>query len=152
MANADMHQRLRAFAVEFNGALGAVPLDRVIRNHMPLFTEARSQGFTWGQIAHALFDAGVKRQDGRPFSADHLRGAVSRQARSGKTDAEKSAARRDGGKHSEPKQTAPIDDRLTSKPIDQAIPSPGSTPERSASPQRTTILERLRRTTKLRGA
>jgi hypothetical protein len=77
--NSNLQRRLKAFAENFQGPLGPIPLDRAVRRHRGLFEEFRDEGFTWSQIARALAAAGIRRADGSSFSADRLRGAVSRQ-------------------------------------------------------------------------
>ena len=71
--------RLADFADRLKGPLGAIPLDRVIRNDLELFSALRESGATWPQIAHALAAVGARRPNGDVISADHLRSAVSRQ-------------------------------------------------------------------------
>lgn len=77
--NSNLQRRLKALADNFKGPLGPIPLDRAVRRHRGLFEEFRDEGFTWSQIARALAAAGIRRADGSSFSADRLRGAVSRQ-------------------------------------------------------------------------
>ena len=77
--NSNLQRRLKALADNFKGPLGPIPLDRAVRRHRGLFEEFRDEGFTWSQIARALAAAGIRRADGGSFSADRLRGAVSRQ-------------------------------------------------------------------------
>ena len=77
--NSDLRRRLKALADDMKGPLGTIPLDRALRRHLDLFEELRREGATWPQISQALAAAGVRRGDGRIVSADHLRGAVSRQ-------------------------------------------------------------------------
>jgi hypothetical protein len=52
--NASLQRRLKAFAENFKGPLGPIPLDRAVRRHRGLFAEFRDEGFTWSQIARAL--------------------------------------------------------------------------------------------------
>lgn len=77
--NSDLRRRLKAIADDLEGPLGRVPLDRALRKHIDLLEELRCEGCSWPQIARALAAVGVKRADGETISADHLRGAVSRQ-------------------------------------------------------------------------
>ena len=77
--NSNLQRRLKALVDNFKGPLGPIPLDRAVRRHRGLFEEFRDEGFTWSQIARALAAAGIRRADGSSFSADRLRGAVSRQ-------------------------------------------------------------------------
>jgi hypothetical protein len=88
--NSNLQRRLKAFADSFKGPLGPIPLDRAVRRHCGLFEEFRDEGFTWSQIARALAAAGIRRADGSSFSADRLRGAISRQM---KVNASASAGR-----------------------------------------------------------
>lgn len=77
--NSDVRRRLKALADDLEGPLGRIPLDRALRGHVGLFADLRREGCTWSQLARALAAVGVRRADGRTVSADHLRGAVSRQ-------------------------------------------------------------------------
>jgi hypothetical protein len=81
--NSDVRRRLKALADDLEGPLGRIPLDRVLRGHVDLFAELRREGCTWSQLARALAAVGVRRADGGGVSADHLRGAVSRQMKGG---------------------------------------------------------------------
>jgi hypothetical protein len=77
--NSDVRRRLKALADDLEGPLGRIPFDRALRGHIDLFGELRRQGCSWSQLAQALAAVGVRRADGETISADHLRGAVSRQ-------------------------------------------------------------------------
>ena len=77
--NSDVRRRLKALAEDLERPLGRIPLDRALRRHVGLFAELRREGCTWSQLARALAAVGVRRADGGTVSADHLRGAVSRQ-------------------------------------------------------------------------
>src|SRR5712664_3416975 len=79
--NSDVRRRLKALADDLEGPLGRIPFDRALRRHIDLFDELRREGCTWSQLARALAAVGVRRADGGTISADHLRGAVSRQMR-----------------------------------------------------------------------
>lgn len=81
--NSDVRRRLKALADDLEGPLGRIPLDRALRGHVGLFAELRREGCTWSQLARALAAVGVRRADGGTVSADHLRGAVSRQMKGG---------------------------------------------------------------------
>ncbi len=77
--NSDVRLRLKALADDLEGPLGRIPFDRALRGHIGLFEELRREGCSWSQLARALAAVGVRRPDGGTISADHLRGAVSRQ-------------------------------------------------------------------------
>jgi len=77
--NSDVRRRLKALADDLEGPLGRIPFDRALRGHIDLFEELRREGCSWSQLARALAAVGVRSADGRTISADHLRGAVSRQ-------------------------------------------------------------------------
>jgi len=77
--NSDLRRRLKALADDLEGPLGRIPFDRALRGHIDLFEELRRKGCSWSQLARALAAVGVRRPDGGTISADHLRGAVSRQ-------------------------------------------------------------------------
>ena len=79
--NSDVRRLLKALADDLEGPLGRIPLDRALRGHVGLFAELRRKGCTWSQLARALAAVGVRRADGGTVSADHLRGAVSRQTK-----------------------------------------------------------------------
>ena len=85
--NSDVRRRLKALADDLEGPLGRIPLDRALRGHVGLFAELRREGCTWSQLARALAAVGVRRADGGTVSADHLRGAVSRQMKGGSASA-----------------------------------------------------------------
>ena len=77
--NSDVRRRLKALADDLEGPLGRIPFDRALRGHIDVFEELRREGCSWSQLARALAAVGVRSADGRTISADHLRGAVSRQ-------------------------------------------------------------------------
>ena len=77
--NSDVRRRLRALADDLEGPLGRIPFDRALRGHIDVFEELRREGCSWSQLARALAAVGVRRADGGMVSADHLRGAISRQ-------------------------------------------------------------------------
>jgi hypothetical protein len=79
--NSDVRRRLKALADDLEGPLGRIPFDRALREHIGVFEKLRREGCTWSQLARALAAVGVRRADGEIISADHLRGAVSRQIR-----------------------------------------------------------------------
>ncbi|MFO1108415.1 MAG: hypothetical protein U1E61_04470 [Bradyrhizobium sp.] len=79
--NSDVRRRLKALADDLEGPLGRIPFDRALRRHINLFEELRREGCSWSQLARALAAVGVRRADGETISADHLRGAVSRQVK-----------------------------------------------------------------------
>jgi len=85
--NSDVRRRLKALADDLEGPLGRIPLDRALRGHVGLFADLRREGCTWSQLARALAAVGVRRADGGTVSADHLRGAVSRQMKGGSASA-----------------------------------------------------------------
>ena len=50
-----------------------VPFDRALKRHLEGLTALRSRGLTWSSLANILRRGGVKRPDGEPYSADHIR-------------------------------------------------------------------------------
>lgn len=55
-----------------------VPLERVVRQHRNAIADFRSRGLTWRALANLLKSAGAVKEDGRPYSSDHLRVAFDR--------------------------------------------------------------------------
>jgi len=157
--NPNLQRRLKAHADNFKGPLGPIPLDRAVRRHRDLFEEFRDEGFTWSQIARALAAAGIRRADGSSFSADRLRGAVSRQM---KVKASASTGR--FAENTTPLRTAVRAEQTSSKSrtAKTAQPEPGSReathvkPSGAQRPDRPTVVARsiqdkLARVAKLRG-
>jgi hypothetical protein len=91
--NSDLRRRMKAVADDLEGPLGRIPFDRALRGHIDLFEELRREGCSWSQLTQALAAVGVRRADGGTISADHLRGAVSRQMRARSHVSSGSAAR-----------------------------------------------------------
>ncbi|MHA6732221.1 hypothetical protein [Devosia sp. A369] len=50
-----------------------VPFERVLGHHLAGLAALRARGLTWRSLANLLRKNGVKRPDGRFYSADHLR-------------------------------------------------------------------------------
>lgn len=128
-----------------------------MRRHHGLFEEFRDEGFTWSQIARALAAAGIRRADGSSFSADRLRGAVSRQM---KVKASASTGRL--AENTTPLRTPEEQASSKSRIAKTAQPRPGSRetapvkPSGAQKPDRPTIVARsiqdkLARVAKLRG-
>lgn len=55
-----------------------IPFDRVLARHLDELLALRAAGLTWLSLAHCLAAAGVRRPDGRSYSPDHLRVALTR--------------------------------------------------------------------------
>ena len=108
--NSDMRRRLKALADDLEGPLGRIPFDRALRGHIGLFEELRREGCSWSQLARALAAVGVRRADGRTISADHLRGAVSRQMKANASV----PANRPGVDSSTPLRTAAPEEKVSS--------------------------------------
>lgn len=155
--NPNLQRRLKALADNFRGPLGPIPLDRAVRRHRDLFEEFRDEGFTWSQIARALAAAGIRRADGSSFSADRLRGAVSRQMKV-KASASTNRPRENAIPLRTPEEQAPSESRTTKT----AQPKPGSReaapvkPSGAQKPDRPmaiagSIQDKLARVAKLRG-
>jgi hypothetical protein len=158
--NSDVRRRLKVLADDLEGPLGRVPFDRALRAHIDLFEELRREGCSWSQLAWALAAVGVRRADGGTISADHLRGAVSRQMRA-RSDAQSCSAART-------ERTEPASARSRSsegrartiaagKPASPPVPAllPPKFPE-SGKPERMpnasrSVHEKLARVAKLRG-
>jgi cytosine/adenosine deaminase-related metal-dependent hydrolase len=84
MERDDIDRRSAAFAAGLLGPLGPLPLERVLRQHVQLFTDLRQTGASWRQIAALMVRHGVTRKDGQTVDATQWAAMVSR--------AEKSAA------------------------------------------------------------
>lgn len=55
-----------------------VPFDRVVQRHHQALAAQRAKGLTWKGLANLLRHAGVNRENGKAYSADHLRVAFAR--------------------------------------------------------------------------
>jgi len=153
----DVRKRLAAFAKSLNGPLGQIPLDRAIRKEIELFVDLRNSGATWTQIAQALLAVGVRRPDGGGITADHLRGAVSRQILR-KQDAAKhddeqvpvkrTASRREVAKRDTP---AAAQDAMVEQGQPRVIPAQGEkTDDAPGNSRARSVLAKLARTKRLR--
>ena len=60
-----------------------VPFDRVLLRHLQATEAVKARGFTWTALARFLSKAGVRRADGEPYSADHLRVSFARLRKDG---------------------------------------------------------------------
>jgi len=58
-----------------------VPFERALKRHLDGLVALRARGLTWPSLANMLRKNGVTRQDGRFYSADHLRVAYDRLVR-----------------------------------------------------------------------
>lgn len=155
--NSNLQRRLKALADNFKGPLGPIPLDRAVRRHRGLFEEFRDEGFTWSQIARALAAAGIRRADGSSFSADRLRGAVSRQMK-----VTASAPTGQPGEDSTPLRTAAPEEKASSGSRTGETTAPrarktvavkpvgGQKPDQPTAVSRS-IQDKLSRVAKLRG-
>ena len=76
----DVDPRIWAEAVAKALTVGGerVPFQRVLRAHRSGLDALRARGLTWRSLAHLLAQAGVRRPDGPPYGADHLRVCVKR--------------------------------------------------------------------------
>ncbi|MCA3581743.1 MAG: hypothetical protein IOC66_39275 [Burkholderia sp.] len=157
--NSDLRRRLKALADDLEGPLGRIPFDRALRGHIGLFEELRREGCTWSQLSRALAAVGVRRADGRTVSADHLRGAVSRQMK-----VKTSASARHPTENTTPLRTAAPNEQAPSKSrtakTAQSKPGIRETtavkPSGTQKPDRPTavarsIQDKLSRVAKLRG-
>ncbi len=72
---------LEQIAADLTVAGEPVAFDVVVERHLPLFLQARAAGLRVPSIAKLLAQAGAKRPDGAPFSADQLRASLSRATR-----------------------------------------------------------------------
>lgn len=55
-----------------------IPFDRVVELHRQAVSAQRAKGLTWKGLANLLRRAGATREDGKAYSADHLRVAFGR--------------------------------------------------------------------------
>jgi hypothetical protein len=83
MISIDPQDWARKFAADLTLGGERVPFDRVLRAHAPTVAVLRAQGLTWASLARLLGRAGVRRVEGKPYSADHLRVAFQRFSRGG---------------------------------------------------------------------
>jgi hypothetical protein len=156
--NSDLRRRLKAVADDLEGPLGRIPFDRALRGHIDLFEELRREGCSWLQLARALAAVGVRRADGGTISADHLRGAVSRQMRARSHVPSGSAARAEPAsvrpRGSEGRVRTTIAAGKPSSPPAPALQPPkfpkSGKPERMLNASRS-VQEKLARVAKLRG-
>lgn len=72
---------LEQIAADLTVAGEPVAFDVVVDRHLPLFLQARAAGLRVPSIAKLLAQAGAKRPDGVPFTADQLRASLSRATR-----------------------------------------------------------------------
>jgi hypothetical protein len=77
------NEQINSWAITFADALTAggerVPLDRVIREHLPTIMKLRTDmKLTWRAIASIMTRGGARRRDGRPISFDQLRADATR--------------------------------------------------------------------------
>ncbi len=160
--DSDLRRRLKALADDLEGPLGRIPFDRALRGHIDLFEELRREGCSWSQLARALAAVGIRRADGCTISADHLRGAVSRQMRarshapSGSTagtERPEPASARSRSSEGRTRPTTIAAGKLTSPqapaPLPPKVPESGK-PERMPNATRS-VQEKLARVAKLRG-
>jgi hypothetical protein len=55
-----------------------VPFDRIVQRHHQALVAQRARGLTWQGLANLLRRAGAVRENGKAYSADHLRVAFAR--------------------------------------------------------------------------
>lgn len=65
-----------------------IPFERALRRHLDGLVALRARGLTWPSLANLLRKNGVTRQDGRFYSADHLRVAYDRLMRNSSASAD----------------------------------------------------------------
>jgi hypothetical protein len=78
MDPASLRSGLERIAADLTVAGEPVPFDLVIERHLRLFSQARAAGLRASSMARLLAQAGARRPDGTPFSADQLRASLSR--------------------------------------------------------------------------
>lgn len=81
MDPASLRFGLEQIAADLTVAGEPVAFDVVVERHLPLFSLARAAGLRVPSIARLLAQAGARRPDGTPFSADQLRASLSRTRR-----------------------------------------------------------------------
>ncbi len=69
----------KSIARDLCGPAGAIPLDRVVAQHLPWFTACQERGMSWPQICRLLHAHGAGREGGLPFTHGHLSAVVWRQ-------------------------------------------------------------------------
>jgi hypothetical protein len=71
--NKEIEDGLKAISEDFNlPGGGQMMVSRLVQGHLGWFGLVEAQGLTVSDIARLLFAGGVKRKDGRPFSAGTL--------------------------------------------------------------------------------
>ncbi len=77
----EIEQLAADFAQSLNGHLGPRPIEKVVRDHLALFTELRRDGASWRQIAAFMVKNGVKNNEGGIVRPEHWAAMVSRAGR-----------------------------------------------------------------------
>ncbi len=156
--NSDVRRRLKALADDLEGPLGRIPFDRALRGHIDLFEELRREGCSWSQLARALAAVGVRRADGGTISADHLRGAVSRQMKvNASAPADQSAGDSTRQRITAPERKASFEPRTGATAAPRARKTAAIKPVGVQKPDQPTaasrsIQDKLSRVAKLRGS
>lgn len=78
MPHPEFDQRAATFVTDLTGPLGPKPLERVLSQHLGLFTDLRSAGASWRQIAALMAKHGVARKDGTTIAPEQWAAMVSR--------------------------------------------------------------------------
>lgn len=78
MDNSTAKRRAKQIALDIEGPIGRLPLERVFAAHIEFFDELRALGATWPQIAALLDLVGVTKKDGEPISGSQVRAMISR--------------------------------------------------------------------------
>lgn len=79
----EIDRRVADFAVSLQGALGPLPLERIVKDHLGLFAEMRRNGASWRQIAAMMAKNGIKKKDGGIIDSTQWAAMVSRAGRKG---------------------------------------------------------------------
>lgn len=78
MANQSPQKWAESFVADLVLDGERVPFDRVVKRHRQAVEEQRAKGLTWKNLANLLRRAGATRENGKAYSADHLRVAFGR--------------------------------------------------------------------------
>jgi hypothetical protein len=134
--------RAQEFVSKCNGPIGPIPLQRVLRGNIEFFDELRLSGGTWEQIAALLHGEGLRTQRGEVVSAAVLRALYGREAK----------RRTRVGSVPLLLEPPPSESRgQTEAPAKAAAPFPPKDIGGNRDGRRSTIAERMRRASSMRG-
>lgn len=114
-----------------------VPFDRVLGRHLEATEQLRARGLTWIALARILGRAGIRRADGKQYSADHLRVSFARLQRDSRGAIAAGAADHSAAFNSRDQAPATATRGKAAKtPAAAAAPSPTRAERRAARPMK----------------